>query len=158
MKLYLSSITRRLYYGTSQPSSFSTLLSYCKPEYQDSMDVLCPWWEVTTTFHNDLLKLSSSLHPFAARKKANTVEPLLSRLRLTMPFTGTQFLSTFSARAELWVDSHSYIYTRKENGKWASEKIRACGSKQRFLTEFFKKDSWETYRWQKVKTVTYIPF
>jgi hypothetical protein len=28
-----------------------------------------------------------------------------------------QFLSNFSARAELWADSRSYIDTRKENGK-----------------------------------------
>jgi hypothetical protein len=38
-----------------------------------------------------------------------------------VPLTGMQFLSTFSARAELWADSRSYIDTRKENGKWASE-------------------------------------
>jgi hypothetical protein len=38
-----------------------------------------------------------------------------------MPLTGMQFLSTFSARAELWADSRPYIDTRKENGKWASE-------------------------------------
>jgi hypothetical protein len=32
---------------------------------------------------------------------SNTLEPLLSWLRLTVPLTGMQFLSTFSARAEL---------------------------------------------------------
>jgi hypothetical protein len=51
----------------------------------------------------------------------HTVEPLLSGLRLTVPLTGMQFLSTFSARAELWADSRSYIDSRKENDKWASE-------------------------------------
>jgi hypothetical protein len=50
-----------------------------------------------------------------------TVEPLLSGLWLTVPLTGMQFLSTLSGRAELWADSRSYIDTRKENGKWASE-------------------------------------
>jgi hypothetical protein len=38
-----------------------------------------------------------------------------------MPLTGTQFLSTFIVQAELWADSHSYIDTQKENGKWMSE-------------------------------------
>jgi hypothetical protein len=52
---------------------------------------------------------------------ATAVEPLLSGLRLTVPLTSMQFLSIFSAWAELWVDSHSYIDTQKENGKWASE-------------------------------------
>jgi hypothetical protein len=55
-----------------------------------------------------------------------------------------QFLSTSSARAELWADSRSYIDTRKENGKWASEWTEARCSKQRFLTDFFKKDFLET--------------
>jgi hypothetical protein len=50
-----------------------------------------------------------------------TVEPLLSVLRLTVPLTGMQFLSTFSVWAELWADSRLYIDTRKENVKWASE-------------------------------------
>jgi hypothetical protein len=40
---------------------------------------------------------------------------------LTVPLTSMQFLSTFSAQAELWADSRSYIDTQKENGKWASE-------------------------------------
>jgi hypothetical protein len=53
--------------------------------------------------------------------KLYTVEPLLSGLRLTVPLTGMQFLTTSSARAELWADSRSYVDTRKENGKWASE-------------------------------------
>jgi hypothetical protein len=35
-----------------------------------------------------------------------------------VPLTGMQFLSIFSALAELWVDCLSYIDTRKENGKW----------------------------------------
>jgi hypothetical protein len=52
---------------------------------------------------------------------ASTEKPLLSGLRLTMPLTGMQFLSTFSVRAEMWADSRSYIDTRKENGKWINE-------------------------------------
>jgi hypothetical protein len=43
------------------------------------------------------------------------------RLQLTVPLTSMQFLSTLSAGADLWADSRSYIDTRKENGKWASE-------------------------------------
>jgi hypothetical protein len=35
---------------------------------------------------------------------------------------------------------------------------RSKETKQRFLMDFFKKDSWEMYVWQKVKTVTCIPF
>jgi hypothetical protein len=35
---------------------------------------------------------------------------------------------------------------------------RSKKTKQSFLTDFFKKDSWDTYVQQKVETVTCVPF
>jgi hypothetical protein len=128
-----------------------TLLEFPKQRNKIVATVLTVFY----TFNHSVQKYILFHHSLCFR---NTVEPLLSGFRLTVPLKLLNCAETLLEFLEQENDSNFSDILTLRKFRPSIKLKRSKKTKQRFLTDFFKKDSWQPYVRQKVKSVTCIPF
>jgi hypothetical protein len=88
----------------------------------------------------------------------HTVEPQLSGLRLTVPLKKKIKKLNCAKTLEFLEQESNSNFSDILTLRTSVKLKRSKKTKQRFLMDFFKRDSWETYVQQKVKTVTCVSF